>query len=84
MYNDLPLLHREAAIARIDGRLVYVKHHGSKGPAAAVSSPDSSTLDVLPPDVYEGVVIEDPQAILDIRVDGKPVFSLKGRQGTAF
>ncbi|GEM_PF-6855900 len=84
MYNDLPLLHREATIARIDGRLVYVKHHGSKGPAAAVSSPDSSALDVLPPDVYEGVVIEDPQAILDIRVDGKPVFSLKGRQGTAF
>ncbi len=84
LYNDLPLLHSVATIARVDGQFIYVK---TPGTAVRYETPVSSpTSSMGSRNDYEGMVIEDPdmvQALLDIRVNGKSVFSLKGRQGTA-
>lgn len=84
LYNDLPLLHRVATIARVDGQFVYVK---ALGTAVRYDMPASSPPGkAVSGDYDEGIVIEDPdmvQALLHIRVDGEPVFTKEGRQGTA-
>lgn len=83
MYNDLPLLHWEATIARIDGQFVYVKSPWTAVRYGELASPSPAAASK---DYSEGVAIADPEtvrALLDIRVDGEPVFALEGRQGTA-
>ena len=83
MYNDLPLLHWEATIARIDGQFVYVKSPWTAVRYGELASPSPAAASK---DYSEGVAIADPEtvrALLDIRVDGEPVFALEGWQGTA-
>ena len=84
MYNDLPLLHWEATIARIDGQFVYVKSPWTAVRYGELASPSPAAASK---DYSEGVAIADPEtvrALLDIRVDGNPFSPWRGGRAPPF